>query len=78
MIKKAQVTLEFTTIFVIIIALLFGLLSLWKWSSDNIVRRQCQYNETRVQAGSNTPGEPSGRDMFEARELTDKDTFMFR
>jgi len=51
--EKAQVTLEFTMIFVIVIMLLFGLLSLWKWSADNIVKRQMAYNSTRTQAGSN-------------------------
>ncbi|MCX5706984.1 MAG: hypothetical protein NTW13_04950 [Candidatus Omnitrophica bacterium] len=50
--KKAQATLEFTVIFVIIIMLLFGLLGLWKWSADNIVRRQMWYKGSRVPAGS--------------------------
>ncbi|PIS34256.1 MAG: hypothetical protein COT38_01050 [Candidatus Omnitrophica bacterium CG08_land_8_20_14_0_20_41_16] len=49
---KAQATLEFTLIFVIMVALLAGLLGLWKWSSDNIIRRQLNYNATRVAEGS--------------------------
>lgn len=57
--NKAQATLEFTLIFVVMVALLFGLLGLWKWSSDNIIRRQIEYNAGRVSAGSTTPGEPA-------------------
>jgi len=64
--KKAQATLEFTVVFVIMVTLLMGLLTLWKWSSDNIVNRQKKYNETRVGAGSSSPGEPSGSGMFQA------------
>ena len=58
MINKGQATLEFTLIFVIMVALTLGLLGLWKWSSDNIVKRQLEYNKTRVEAGSTTPGAP--------------------
>lgn len=53
--KKAQATLEFTVAFVIITALLLGMLSLWKWSSDRIVKRQLEYNSTRVEAGTRSP-----------------------
>ena len=56
--QKSQATLEFTLIFVIIVMLLFGLLSLWKWSVNNIVYRQKAYNSSRTQAGSSTPGQP--------------------
>ena len=68
--KKAQATLEFTVIFVIMVTLLMGLLALWKWSSDNIVQRQQSYNTTRLQAGSGSPGEPSGSSMFQASALS--------
>jgi len=77
-IKKAQVTLEFTLIFVIIVALLSGLLTFWKWSSDNIVKRQVRYNATRVQAGSNTPGEPSGSGVFEAAPVSNNQVYMLQ
>ena len=58
MMNKAQATLEFTLIFVIMVALLMGLLGLWKWSSDNIIKRQVAYNGSRTLAGSTTPGLP--------------------
>ncbi len=67
--RKAQATLEFTLIFVIMVSLLLGLLSLWKWSSDNIVKRQQSYNASRLGAGSSSPGEPSGSGMFQASAL---------
>lgn len=68
--KKAQATLEFTLIFVIMVMLLLGLLGLWKWSSDNIVSRQQNFNASRLQAGSSTPGEPSGSVMFSASAVS--------
>ena len=52
MIKKAQATLEFTLIFVILVSLLAGLLSLWKGSSDAIIKRQMDYNLNRKTVGS--------------------------
>ncbi|MFA5311072.1 MAG: hypothetical protein WC355_02030 [Candidatus Omnitrophota bacterium] len=76
--RKAQATLEFTLIFVIIAVLIFGLLTFWKWSSDNIVKRQVRYNQTRVQAGSTTPGEPGGSGLFEASPIEDDQLYMLR
>ncbi len=55
---KAQATLEFTLFFIIMAALSLGLIGLWKFSSDTIVKRQIGYNATRVQQGS-TPSGPS-------------------
>ncbi|MFY9401803.1 MAG: hypothetical protein WAQ07_00095 [Candidatus Omnitrophota bacterium] len=67
--NRAQATLEFTIIFIIMAALLLGLLTMWKWSSNNIIQRQVHYNETRLRAGSSTPGEPAGSAMFEAAPI---------
>ena len=50
--RRAQATLEFTLAFVIIIALSLSLFIMWKWSTDNIVKRQKWYHNTRVQSGS--------------------------
>ncbi|MDD5129218.1 MAG: pilus assembly protein [Candidatus Omnitrophica bacterium] len=50
--KKAQATLEFTVVFVIMVFLLMGMISLWKWSSDNMVKRQIDYNASRKEAGT--------------------------
>jgi hypothetical protein len=52
MINRAQATLEFTVVFIIIAFLLIGMLSLWKWSSDRIVKRQLNYNDNRITAGT--------------------------
>ena len=57
--RKGQATLEFTLIFIITAALLVGLLGLWRWSSDKIIKRQIDYNTTRVQAGSTAGGTSS-------------------
>ena len=53
--SKAQATLEFTLFFIILAALSLGLIGLWKSSSDKIIRRQINYNATRVQQGSTSP-----------------------
>lgn len=74
---KGQVTLEFTLVFIIMIALLAGLLSLWKWSSDNIVKRQLDYNSTREAAGSIAPGEEPPA-TYEALPMTEKDVYLFK
>lgn len=56
--NNGQSTIEFTLIFVIIAALVIGLLSIWKWSVNNIVVRQQSYNSQRLGAGSSSPGSP--------------------
>ena len=55
--RKGQATLEFTFIFVIIVALLLALFFMWKWSTDNIVKRQKWYNNSRVSSGQILPGD---------------------
>ena len=72
-----QATLEFTLIFVIIIALILSLLAIWRWSTENIVRRQIWYNTTRQNAGSIMPKEfppqpTDSRDLI-TKKLEDKD-----
>jgi hypothetical protein len=52
MINKAQATLEFTVVFVIMIFLLMGMLRLWKWSSDRLVQRQQIYESQRLEKGT--------------------------
>ncbi|MFA5275699.1 MAG: hypothetical protein WC417_02260 [Candidatus Omnitrophota bacterium] len=69
---KAQAVLEFSLIFVIIIALLSSLFVMWKWSTNNIVRRQKLYNLQREEAGSIAkPGGKIAQDIVEP--LKDKD-----
>ncbi|MFA5092501.1 MAG: hypothetical protein WC543_00955 [Candidatus Omnitrophota bacterium] len=49
--NKAQATLEFTVVFIIMVALLIGMVKLWKMSSDRIISRQVEYNASRLKAG---------------------------
>ncbi|MFH1077576.1 MAG: hypothetical protein V1753_12250 [Pseudomonadota bacterium] len=58
--KKAQATLEFTVVFIIMITLLFGLISIWKIPSDGIVADNRAYNASRVAAGSGIPAYEAG------------------
>ena len=68
--QKAQATLEFTVMFVIMAVLLLGLIGMWKWSAGNLVLRQKAYNATRISAGSDSPGASYG---FSPRALEDND-----
>lgn len=56
---RGQATLEFTLVFIIATALLLGLLGLWKWSSDNIISRQIEYNKTAERVNRGTRPSPS-------------------
>ena len=59
MTRKAQATLEFALVFIIVAALILGLLSLWKWSKDNILTRWGLYEIQRKDAGTKAfPGQP--------------------
>lgn len=58
--KKAQATLEFAVVFIILIILLSGLLSIWKIPSDGIVTDNLAYNASRVAAGSGIPEYEAG------------------
>jgi hypothetical protein len=59
MTKKAQATLEFSLIFILVAALIIGLIGLWRWSVENIPKRQGAFEATRIVAGEKaTPGTP--------------------
>lgn len=49
---KAQATLEFTVMFVMMIILLFGLLSLWKAWCEKIIEDKRSYSRGRVREGN--------------------------
>ena len=77
MIRKGQSILEFALIFIIVAALILGLLALWAWSRDNITARQGAYEGTRAQAGKKgSSGEPAI--SFKATPITDNQTYLFR
>ena len=74
MIRQGQAMMEFVLTFIIVAALIMGLLSLWRWSKDQIPARQGWYDGSRISAGTETihgtgttevysgaapPGEPS-------------------
>ena len=79
MIKKAQATLEFVMSFIILAALIMGLLNLWEWSKNNLGARQKAYESSRVQAGQQeSPGEPELSYDAQAKPVIDSQTYMFR
>ncbi|MDD5130706.1 MAG: pilus assembly protein [Candidatus Omnitrophica bacterium] len=75
--KKAQATLEFTLAFIVMVALIAGLLNLWSWSNGHIGARQGAYEGSRVGAGSkDSPGEPAV--PYGAGQITDSRTYLFK
>jgi len=58
--RKSQAILEVTIIFIVGLLLFFGIIGIWMWGDNQIAKRQPEYNQTRVQAGtlkeSLTPG----------------------
>jgi len=49
--KRGQGTLETVMAFIIIIILVGGMVNIWFWFNNQMVKRQLQYNATRVSAG---------------------------
>lgn len=77
MTKRAQATLEFALAFIIMVALIAGLLNLWAWSKNQIGARQGSYEGSRVAAGSKgSPGEPEV--SYGAGQITDAQTYLFK
>ena len=56
--KKAQATIEVTLAFICFFLLLFGTLKIFIWMNERMVRRQQDYEATRVEAGSIGDGDP--------------------
>lgn len=84
--KKGQAILEVSISFILLIVLLCGILKVWFWFNNNMVKRQVGYNATRVQAGTsrddytlhwplyqnkNDPAEP-----YRPEPISDKDIML--
>ena len=52
--KKGQGILEATFAIIITLVLLGGIINIWAWANNQIVKRQVRYNQTRVTAGTAT------------------------
>lgn len=50
--KKGQNLLEAAFSIIVAAVLLGGIINIWVWGNNQIVRRQLRYNETRVAAGT--------------------------
>lgn len=55
--KRAQATIEVTLAFICFLLLLFGSIKIFIWINERVVRRQEDYEVTRVQAGAINPNE---------------------
>jgi len=50
--KKSQAILEVTVVFVVGLFLFFGIMGMWMWGDNQIAKRQPEYNQSRVDAGT--------------------------
>jgi len=50
--KKSQAILEVTVVFIVGLFLFFGIMGMWMWGDNQIAKRQPEYNQTRIEAGS--------------------------
>lgn len=50
--RKAQLMLETVISFALIFFLVGGIVKIWLWANNQIVKREIQYNATRVAAGT--------------------------
>lgn len=77
MVKKGQAALEFALAFIIMAALIMGLVNLWAWSKNQLSARQSAYEASRVTAGSKDySGNPT--DYYNAKDVTDADIYLFK
>jgi len=50
--RKAQAILGVTVVFIIGLLLFFGIIGMWMWGDNQIAKRQPEYNQSRVDAGT--------------------------
>jgi len=50
--RKSQAILEVTLVFIVGLFLFFGIMGMWMWGDNQIAKRQPEYNQTRVAAGT--------------------------
>lgn len=74
--KKGQNTLEVALVFIMIVLLLGGIMKIWLWSNDQIVRRQIKYNETRVGAGTATDSYQLNWPVYAPRSLSEEEVLV--
>lgn len=54
--RKAQVILETTIAFILMCLFFLGIINIWLWADTQIVKRQKNYNNSRLQAGQEGSG----------------------
>lgn len=54
---RGQATLELAVSFICVFILIFGALSVFVWVNKRLIHQQEDYEETRVTAGADSPGQ---------------------
>lgn len=67
--RKSQAILEVALIFIIGLFLFFGIMGIWFWGDNQIAKRQPEYNQTRVGAGTLKKSFGSGGGSFYLEKL---------
>ena len=75
--KKSQAILEVTVVFVVGLFLFFGIMGMWMWGDNQIAKRQPEYNQTRVEAGSvvTINDKPIVYPVYQPDKLSEEDVF---
>lgn len=74
--KKGQSTLEVALTFIMVILLVGGIIKIWLWSNEQIIRRQIKYNETRVSAGTAIDTYKLNWPVYAPRELSEDEVLI--
>jgi uncharacterized protein (UPF0333 family) len=67
--KKAQSTLEFTLVFVIVLLFIFCTVNLFVWFNHCIVRRQVSYEQSRGDAAGQAEANVGKSDFYTPNKL---------
>jgi len=71
--NKGQSTLEVSLTLIITVVLLYSIVKIWFWSNNQIVKRQLEYNDSRVIAGTAVDTYKLVWPLNRAPELKEKD-----
>lgn len=74
--RRGQGTLETVIAFIMIILFLGGIIKIWFWANNQIVKRQLRYNATRVAAGTSSDAYKLYWPVYTPDELTEDDVLL--
>lgn len=68
--------MEVALTFIITVLLIGGIIKIWLWSNNQIIKRQIKYNESRISAGTATDTYQLNWPVYQPNELTEGDVLL--